>query len=316
MENISTQLYRFIIFFIISFLFQLIVIKKLKKSFLDNPNSRSLHNTPIPTGGGIVFVIIGTLGSLYFKYLLPLICIPLSITGLIDDRLNISRGIRYFIQLLTALVLINLSSLNINTGNYTLNIFLQLILIISITAIINFVNFMDGIDGLVAGSMIVYFLIFTLTITPALLPLLSSLSVFLIFNWHPAKVFMGDVGSTYLGALFSGLLLQMPNWTLSLESLLVASPLLADALICIMRRLLNKENIFKPHRKHLYQRLIGQKGLTHSKVSIIYISASILCSLSMYLGGFYSLILTLIFLLMIGFYLDKFIAKSFIKKII
>ena len=170
---------------------------------------------------------------------------------------------------------------------------------------------MDGIDGLVTGSMIIYLLFFTITINSPLVPLLACLTSFIIFNWHPSKVFMGDVGSTFLGALFAGLVIQMPTWIQSGESLLIATPVLADALICVIRRFINKENIFNPHRKHLYQRLIGQRELTHSKVSLMYICASIIIILSLYFGGIYFLILSAFLMLLLGIYLDKVIAKPF-----
>ena len=308
MENLIIN---FLIFFISTYIIQKFSLPKFKEWFLEQPNFRSLHEKPTPSGGGIIFVLIGTFGAFYFNFLIPLVCLPLSIVGLIDDRIELSNNLKYFFQVITVIVLMNISPLNIETNNYLLNLILNIILIICLTAIINFVNFMDGIDGLVAGSMIIYLSIFAYILTPALLPLIASLSAFLIFNWHPAKVFMGDSGSTFLGVLFAGLLLEMPSWNNSLEILLVASPLLADAFFCVVKRLLSKENVFKPHRKHLYQRLIGNHGLTHSKVSIIYIFASISLAFSKYLGGLNLLILSLGIMLFVGYYLDRKVASPF-----
>ena len=314
MGNIAIHFLNFLFFFLISLVFQFLLITKLKKWFLDKPNSRSLHKKPMPTSGGIVFVILGTIGALFSKFYLPLVCLPIALTGLIDDRFNISIKYRFFIQIFTVLLMINLSPLTINTNNLFLDYFLKIILIISLIAIINFVNFMDGIDGLVTGSMIIYFLIFSILISPSLIPLVGSLTAFLIYNWSPAKIFMGDVGSTFLGALFGTILLQMQNWTISLEVLFMASPLFADALICVIRRFLNHENIFNGHRKHLFQRLINQRGLTHAKVSLIYICGSISCAISLFLGGIYFLIVNLFLILIIGIYLDQVIARPFIHE--
>ncbi len=313
MGIIAIHFFNFLFFFLVSFIILFLFISKFRKWFLDKPNKRSLHTSPMPTSGGIVFVLLGTLGSLLYKSYLPLACLPLAFTGLIDDRFNISIKYRFFMQIFTVFMLIKLSPLSISTSNLFFDYFLKLILIISLLAIINFVNFMDGIDGLVTGSMILYFLIFSIILSPSLIPLVGSLTAFLIFNWSPAKIFMGDVGSTFLGALFGGILLQMPNWNISLGCLFVASPLFADALICVIRRFINRENIFNGHRKHLFQRLIDQKGLTHAKVSLIYILGSISSSLSYFLGGVYFLILNLFILLLIGIYLDQFIAKPFIS---
>ena len=196
---------------------------------------------------------MGTIGSLYYKSYLPLFCLPLAITGLIDDRYNISIKYRFFIQIITALLLINLSPLEIDTNILALDYFLKILLIISLIAIINFVNFMDGIDGLVTGSMIIYLIIFSIIFSPSLTPLVGSLAAFLIYNWSPAKIFMGDVGSTFLGALLGGILLQMPNWSSSFEYLFIASPLLADAFICVLRRFFNRK-IFFMVTKNIYSK--------------------------------------------------------------
>ena len=314
MRSINIYILNFIFFFLTSFCLHLLFIPKLKKWFLDIPNKISIHKKPMPTSGGIFFVFLGTLGSLFFKFYLPLACLPLAITGLIDDRFNISIKLRFFMQILTALIIRKFSLLTIDTSNIFFDNFLELILIIALIAIINFVNFMDGIDGLVAGSMFIYFLIFTLVITPSLTPLLACLAAFLFFNWSPAKIFMGDVGSTFLGALFAGLLLQMSDWIESFKILIIASPLFIDAFFCVIRRFLNKENIFYGHQKHLFQRLMNQKGFSASKISLMYISASVLCSLSMYFGGINFLFLNLILIIIIGIYLDKVIAKPFLTQ--
>ncbi len=315
MGNISIKyILNFIFFFILSIFIQFFSLPTFKKWFIDKPIERSLHKTPTPTSGGILFVLIGTIGSLWYESYLLLACLPLAITGLIDDLFNISIKYRFFIQIITSLLLISLSPLEIDTNILVLDYFLKILLIISLIAIINFVNFMDGVDGLVTGSMTIYLLIFSIIYSPSLIPLVGSLAGFLIFNWSPAKIFMGDVGSTFLGALLGGILLQMPNWSSSLEFLFIASPLLADAFICVIRRFFNRENIFYGHNKHLFQRLIYQKGLTPSKVSLIYILGSLSCSISLLAGGINILIINLLLLMLLGIYLEQMVAKPFISK--
>ena len=78
--------------------------------------------------------------------------------------------------------------------------------------------------------------------------LVGSLLGFLIWNWSPAKVFMGDVGSTFLGAVFAGLVLQASSWSEAFGYLLVATPLLADACLCVPRRLVAGQRVFQAHR--------------------------------------------------------------------
>ena len=103
---------------------------------------------------------------------------------------------------------------------------------------------MDGSDGIVAGSMLLIFLIGSIVIANSYLILSGSLIGFLIWNWHPSKVFMGDGGSTFLGALFVGLLFNADSLNLSFQILLILSPLIGDALFCLLRRLFNGQRIF------------------------------------------------------------------------
>ena len=96
----------------------------------------------------------------------------------------------------------------------------------------------------------------------------GSLLAFLIFNWSPAKVFMGDVGSTFLGGIFAGLNLQLNSWTIALAILLINGPLLCDSFTCLLRRIYAGHRIFQPHRLHLFQRL-HRAGMNHSQVSLL-----------------------------------------------
>ena len=114
--------------------------------------------------------------------------------------------------------------------------------------------------------------------------LAGSLLGFLLWNCSPAKVFMGDVGSTFLGAVFAGLVLQAPSWPEALGLLLVATPLLGDACLCVPRRLLAGHRVFQAHRLHLFQRL-HQAGWPHARVSSLYIGATALLALALLLGG-------------------------------
>ena len=100
---------------------------------------------------------------------------------------------------------------------------------------------------------------------------MGFLASFIYWNWPPAKIFMGDIGSTFLGVYFVGNLLHFDNILEILGSLLIASPLFGDALFTIFRRLFAGKNIFKAHRQHIYQRLYLGK-LSKKQVAIIYIS--------------------------------------------
>ncbi|MFS6826468.1 hypothetical protein [Cyanobium sp. ATX-6F1] len=184
---------------------------------------------------GVAFVIVAGLASLLLApwfgaaAWLPAVALPLAALGLGDDRFNLPARLRYLVQVLTAVALVVLSPLPFGLA------WLEVpLLLIAITAVINFTNFMDGLDGLVAGCMAVLFTTalfsspgLTGPIPSALLPLaalVGALLGFLLWNWSPAKVFMGDVGSTFLGAVFAGVVLQAPSWPLALGLLLVATP--------------------------------------------------------------------------------------------
>ena len=121
---------------------------------------------------------------------------------------------------------------------------------------------------------------------------------------------MGDVGSTFLGAVFAGLVLQASSWLQALEFLLVATPLLGDACLCVPRRFLAGQPVFQAHRLHLFQRL-HQAGWSHARVSLAYISATAFLALSMLLGGLPWVFAVSVLFLSIGVWLDQRVAVPF-----
>lgn len=303
---LNINLFIAIFFFFLSTFSLKIIIPYLNKFLSDKPNARSSHKKAVPRGGGIIFVFY----TLAYKFLTGsydfLIFIPLLITSLIDDFFKISRRVRYLIHFFTASAMILNSNIldRIAIDNFYVNSLFIIFLIIFLTSIINFINFMDGIDGLVGGFSIVFFIGSGLLGFEYQNILIGSLFGFLIYNWHPAKVFMGDIGSTFLGALIGYSIIKCDSFAYSFRLLLIASPLIFDTFICILRRAMCNQNIFQAHSLHLYQRLV-KSGWSHSKVSIIYISASIfICFINIILGIEISIFSSfLIFIL--GFYLDK-----------
>lgn len=311
-----------IIQFLCSLLFSVIIIKCLKnfleKYFLDLPNYRSSHIKPTPTGGGISFIICGCFFSALNGVWFPLICIPLTIVGLFDDFKGLNPILRYFTQTLTSLALIFSSSFFAeviqNLSLLSQIITVSLLLFIG-TAIINFLNFMDGIDGLLASCMTLVFGLFAIIYLPPLIPMVGAIIGFLLFNWQPAKIFMGDSGSTFIGAVFFGFILQICITINDLMMILIASPLLFDAFSCVIRRFYIGENIFKPHKLHLYQRL-NQAGLSHKKVTYIYLSGTILLSLSYLLDNNNIYLIAIILIILFGIFLDQKYAYPFKKRFI
>ena len=290
-----------------------ILIPFFKKKLFAMPTTRGFHEKRKPTSGGIIFVTIFIIYSLVNKVYLPLVSLPMAIVGLLDDKYNIPGIQKYIYQLLTVL------GITIYTANFSNgfmgqyineNSYIYLILIFFGTAIINIINFMDGIDGLIAGSSIIIFLTIFTNELNYISAFIIPLFVFLYFNWYPSKLFMGDSGSLFIGSYLLSLIYTSSSNEGSLKIILLCFPLLIDSTICLIRRLINKQNIFRPHKLHLYQRLVSN-GLSHSLVSSLYIFMTFLLSILYFFSNYKYMVICNIFILIFGMYLDKKYAKKF-----
>lgn len=273
----------------------------------DIPTERSSHSIPTPRGGGLGFVLTSLIAfTLYFAwqglltsgtYLTLLITIVIVASlGWFDDRNNLSQTLRLIIQIVAASAVIffigGLDTFKLPfVPEFSLGfvgLFFGLLWIIGTT---NIYNFMDGVDGIAtsqalsasAGWMIFALLwnepvLFTINLI-----VFATVFVFLIYNWAPAKIFMGDVGSLFLGFFFA----VMPFLAASInEEFTIATtlwigalmlwPFLFDSTSTLVRRMTKGENIFEAHRSHLYQRL-NIVGWSHSKISTLYLSFSLIC---------------------------------------
>lgn len=304
------------------------LIENLSEELLDVPNQRSSHSRPVLRGGGLGFIfafaISGLLSNLTIKSDLIinltnygkiwLVLIPLVIVGFIDDLLDISARTKYFIHLLAAIAAIFLFGTIPIPGLSSFGLIGSIVAVIlstiAITALINFYNFMDGIDGFL-GSIVALqlgFIAFYLN-QPIFLLLAAGIIGFLWWNWSPAKIFMGDVGSTVLGAsVVIALLSSNAEISFAWAALSVTFPLIGDAIYTLIRRILNKENIFKPHRTHIYQRL-HQSGWKHDQVAKSYLLATLICTCLIYWLGILSfwinLLITIIFIVIAETYLKS-----------
>jgi len=301
------------------------LIPQLRLKLLDQPNARSSHRQPTPRGGGVAFVVVASAssglavlsGQASAAAALPLLAAPLAVVGLLDDRHNLPASWRYGVQLFTAALMLGFSplvqrfGLAVASGSWLFLPFLAL-LVIAATAVVNFTNFMDGLDGLVAGCMAVTIAALAIALAAPwpLWALVGSLLGFLLWNWSPAKVFMGDVGSTFLGAVFAGLVLQAPSWPEALGLLLVSTPLLGDACFCVPRRLLAGQKVLQAHRLHLFQRL-HQAGWSHARVSSLYIAATAVLALAVLIGGLPWVVTFAIVEILVGVWLDQNVAVPF-----
>jgi Fuc2NAc and GlcNAc transferase len=282
------------------------VKKRFSSQLLDIPNDRSSHTQPTPRGGGLGFIIAFALLAPFVlptAALLPLYLtlIPLTVVGLIDDKQGVTSKVRYLVQFLTASIAIGFLGaftqpwlINLGIAGQVIAVILTLV---GFTAIINFYNFMDGLDGLVAGCSFVQISFLAVYLhQPHLWILAAAILGFLYWNWSPAKIFMGDCGSTFLGAIIAFSLISVKDPVIAWSALAIVLPLVTDAIYTLARRLLKKENIFQAHRSHLYQRL-QQTGIGHSTVASLYIGVNLAIGLLIYttnyLGAITSVILTL-----------------------
>jgi UDP-N-acetylmuramyl pentapeptide phosphotransferase/UDP-N-acetylglucosamine-1-phosphate transferase len=241
--------------------------------------------------------------------------IPLVFIGILDDWKSLPAIIRYIVQLSVSGLIV------LQTGAFPqpwlsdlgeLGVIVAVgLTIIGVTAMINFYNFMDGLDGLVAGVSLVQFSFCAIALNqPVLWILVGALLGFLIWNWSPAKIFMGDAGSTVLGAVLAiSLLNHASNPQTAWTNLAITLPLVADAIYTLLRRVIQRENIFQAHRTHLYQRL-NQAGWAHWKVSSLYIGAAGLASLSVYclgaIGAWLSLVGSIAAIIQVEHYLQHY----------
>ena len=283
-----------------------------KKYFLAKQEKRSIHKLLTPQGGGIIFALV----SSYFAYqagrFIPSICLLVAFLGLFDDKYKLPILVRYLVQFFVLILLMYYQNIfdKIFFSSINLNLILYFLIIISGTAFINLTNFMDGIDGLVSSSFILILIFLSSFTYPELTIISSTLIGFLPWNINPAKIFMGDAGSTFLGIVYVSALFSCKSYTEMFFALFIAAPLLGDALFCIIRRAIYKQNIFKAHKLHLYQRLY-LSGMSQQKITMLYCFAICLVGFSTYFSDLRITIVVILLELILAVWLDRKIALPF-----
>jgi UDP-N-acetylmuramyl pentapeptide phosphotransferase/UDP-N-acetylglucosamine-1-phosphate transferase len=266
-----------------------------RAAVLDRPNQRSSHQTPTPRGGGlapIAAILLAWIASIAAGLVAPSVLLVvvsamlLAAVSWFDDVGGLSPVTRLFAQAAAVLcgLLVEIPAGPVFQG------WLPAVLDIVAAALlwlwfVNLFNFMDGVDGL-AGSeaaaiAIGLFLFASWGIgqNPGIAALSGATALaaigFLVWNWAPARVFLGDVGSVSLGYLLGFLLLDLAargRWKLAL---ILPLYFLADATITLLRRLARGERVWEAHRQHFYQRAV-QRGLGHGAVTARVIAANVL----------------------------------------
>jgi Fuc2NAc and GlcNAc transferase len=310
-----------IICFLATFLFTWIIRKvAIKKSILDIPNARSSHDVATPRGGGLAIVIVwySALSFLYFTdtikgsfYYANMIGLLIVIIGLLDDIFTIPSSIRFFVQFIAAAlglwILGGVQFIDLGIKTIEGNILINIITLLGIIWSINLFNFLDGIDGYISMEIIFVCLSAVLLFkVQILLILMASVIGFLIWNWQPAKIFMGDVGSTLLGYTIAIMAIYYQNQFISslIFWIIITSLFWYDATYTLIRRLINREKIFHPHKKHAYQRIVIA-GYSAQKTAIYSLLINIIVFFIAYLSiqfdqyKLYLLLVDLLFLTLI-----------------
>ena len=271
------------------------LIKKIaiSRNILDVPNERSAHTKPTPLLGGIGIFLGFLFGFILFgnhNYIMISILIAsflILLLGIFDDIKPIPAKYKFLVHILVAAIIVfygNLKLEHFDIFDFSVDFGWASapVTMLIIVAIINAINLIDGLDGLCAGISSIYFL--TIGVIAVILNKLGGLDIilsfimlgatlgFLVFNFPPAKIFMGDTGSTFLGLMISVIML-LGFKTVTLTSLLIPGVLLIlpiiDTLFAIIRRTLNGKSIGEPDKEHIHHQLL-KKLSTKKTILVIY----------------------------------------------
>jgi len=279
------------------------VVKKIAEHIgaIDVPNARKVHTKPTPLIGGLAIFLSFLIGFILF-------CEPsdqmnsiliggmiIILLGIFDDIKPIKARYKFLVQIIAAAIVVfygqiyiyNITALG---WHVTFGIWGYPLAILFIVAAINAINFIDGLDGLAAGTSTIYFTTIAiiayvlnrhggLDITLSFIMLGATLG-FLIYNFNPASIFMGDTGSTFLGYMIAVIALlgfKAATLTSLIVPILILFLPIIDTLLAILRRMIKGENIGAPDKEHVHHQLLKLNKSTKKTVLIMY-GISILCS--------------------------------------
>jgi len=262
---------------------------------MDVPNERSSHSLPVPRMGGVPMVVAAALafggwlflaaGEISFLKGLPytfLFALAMFVLGFYDDLRNLSPLVRFLVQFASASLMLGFLTPHLPDvflGKWVLPGWAWVIPgAFWAVWMLNLYNFMDGIDGLAGGEAAVassfFFLVFSYYGESgwaiANLVVAAASMGFLVYNWPPAKIFMGDGGSAFLGA-FYGMQSVVAALSTSVPFLVLVLPFanfILDTTFTLFRRMFRGETWYQAHRSHIYQRMTDL-GMTHRKVTSI-----------------------------------------------
>jgi len=271
---------------------------------LDLPNARSSHSRPTPRLGGIgivasfmmtaplLWVMVGSEFDALKFGVAAFGCTVVAVVGLIDDLRRLAPLRKYTGQLIATIAAVWCGVLMIGLTlpfgvTLSFGLFGIALTIVWLTGFSNLFNFMDGIDGLAGGSGVIYSLALAVVcfgtdhrlLGAGSLILAAACLGFLAHNFPPAKIFMGDVGSLFVGYVLAAFAISATNSGAHpapfFAVLLIFGMFLYDGTLTLTRRLMRGEKIYEAHRSHLYQRLVIA-GQSHRRVTLVYYGLSAL----------------------------------------
>jgi UDP-N-acetylmuramyl pentapeptide phosphotransferase/UDP-N-acetylglucosamine-1-phosphate transferase len=278
-----------VVSFVVAFIAVRVLLSRFGRLALDEPNVRSLHERPVPRTGGIA-VLLGAAVAFAVGaeplWLLAALTLGLAVVSFLDDlhRLPTLARLGAHIAAAGAIVWYLLSPMNALA---------MALVVLAVTWITDLYNFMDGSDGLAGGMAVIGFAAYGIAaylggdVALAVLStaLAASAAAFLIHNHHPARIFLGDVGSIPLGFLAAAL--GLAGWRNDLWPLwfpvLVFGPFIADATITLVKRAIRGERVWQAHRSHYYQRMILM-GLGHRRTAWVGYALMATCASAALLG--------------------------------
>ncbi len=272
----------------------------LTHGMLDVPNERSSHVTPTPRGGGVAIVVgtslatiaLGFSGTLALPTLLTLLVggVAVAVVGFFDDRIGLSARVRFSVHLAAAVaamywmgglppIQVGDHIIRFGWGGYVLGV-------LGIVWSLNLFNFMDGIDGIAASQATFMTLAgATIALATGVNAALPALAIvvgvaclgFLLWNWPPAKIFMGDAGSGYVGYVMAVLAVQAGRESAAgmLVWLILGAVFFVDATVTLTRRVARRERVYQAHRSHAYQWLARRWG-SHRRVTLLVSAINVL----------------------------------------
>ena len=283
-----------------------------KYGIVAHVNERSSHKKPVITGAGIIFVVsylfylvYASWKGIHVNWFISIAALLIAIVSFFDDIKEIWFLFRLCFQIVAVFLLMwqlkidfSISFLGLKMLDWIAFSFLLILFV----AAVNLYNFIDGINGLIAGLSLVfffsvifidYYVIDFIENREKIYFLIVPTIIFSLYNFRKKPVcFCGDVGSIFLGIIVVYFLASLIIKTNNFTYVLLFSLIIIEAGYTVIQRLLMGQNIFKPHRIHLFQLLCNQYGHSHLKVTLFYVLIQTVVSLFVVLANYYDLSIT------------------------